>query len=791
MGLMATWMRRVIAEVRGTWVGPITANSPEIARLFGAPPTTTGVAVSEHTALTYSAIWAAVSVIASQVASLPLILYKRLPTGGKERLLRHPLYRLLHDEPNSEMTALVFRETLQAHVLLWGNAYAEIERDGSGRPVALWPLPPDRVTPYRESAGLRLRYRVRSADVTGRDVLFDPIDMLHIPGLGYDGTCGYSVIGKARESIGLGLAAERFGGTFFGNGSTFGGVLEHPKQLGEIAQKNLRQAIEARHQGVDRAHRFLILEEGMQYKRTGIPPNDAQFIETRKFQIADVCRWFNIPPHKLRDLERATFSNIEQQSIEFVTDTLRPWLVRWEQELNRKLVAPTERNIQFAEHLVDGLLRGDIASRYAAYAVGRQWGWLSADDVREKENMNPLPDGSGQQYLVPLNMVPAGRMDEVIDKQVAPAPPPPAPAPPPVPEEDDEEDDDDRSAILADLNERLMEAHRHQDEARAEAAAEREARALVEQHAVLTATERAVLAEREQAAQARVEETTARLAALEAQVDALEAARAATTAQHEAALAQATREAESAAHREAEADARARAALLAADTAQQELVALRERLDEDIRSNRALALEEQAALVARLAEAEAQSAATAAAAERAQTVADEALRAREAATEARVQILTELESHRASEAARVSSVVAAHRALFVDAAGRLLRIEADRARRAQATPEKLRRWIETFYPIHEDVCRMAFLAPLRAHLAWMQSEADPGEVAAAMAAQHVAESRRQLRLVLETEAGDVNESLETVLRRWETDRADHIADQVLQEAVTYVRTTTR
>jgi len=783
----------MLAEVRGTWVGPIDASSPEIARLFARPPTSTGVAVSEQTALTYSAVWAAVSLIASNVASLPLILYKRLPNGGKERLIGHPLYRLLHDQPNAEMTSMVFRETLQAHVLTWGNGYAEIERDQGGRPVALWPLTPDRVQPFREERSLRLRYRVRNAAGLS-DVVIEAPDMLHVPGLGYDGTCGYSVIAKARESIGLGLATERFGGTFFGQGSTFGGVLEHPKQLGEIAQKKLRASINERHQGVDRAHRFLILEEGMQYKRLGIPPNDAQFLETRKFQIAEVARWFNMPPHKLRDLERATFSNIEHQNIEWVVDTLRNWLVRWEQEINRKLVASTERNIQFAEHLVDGLLRGDIASRYAAYAIGRQWGWLSADDVREKENMNPLPDGSGQQYLVPLNMVPADRMDEVIDKQVAPAPTPPALPPPP------QEDDEDDPAVDAEEKERAL--------ARVEDALARvQASILTELQAAGTALNARVealpglIVPEVVAPSAKAEAAAAAVALAVAHVDEavtrvdislrtdLQAAVTAQQAHLEALPSRVSEAVEphlAAVARDVEARALTLAAVEARATdAAAQLLEARAEVERERQAGAALA--ETARLTA---EAEAASRAVAVAAHQTALSAAAAQAAQAAETE-RSRLAAALDAQRATEAARLTAVIAAHRALFVDAAGRLLRIEADRARRAQATPEKLRRWIETFYPVHEDVCRMAFLPALRAHLAWMQSDADPVQMAATMATQHVEDSRRQLTVVLDVDVGTVNESLETVLRRWEGERADQIADRVLQEAVSYVRTTGR
>jgi HK97 family phage portal protein len=380
--------------------------------------------VTESTALTSSAVWACVSLISSDVASLPFILYKRVKDQGKHRYTDHITYELLHDAPNPEMTAMVFRETMQAHLLLWGNAYAEIVRDGG------WPLTPDRVNVRRDVRTQQLAY-----DVARIDGAYDSVpaaNMLHIAGLGFDGMRGYSVISHARESVGLSLATERFGGTFFGNGASFGGVFQHPGRMSEPAIKNFRESVNAQHQGVERSGKFIVTEEGMTYTRLGIPPNDAQFLETRKFQVTEIARWFRVPPHKIQELDRSTYNNIEHQGIEYYTDTLRPWLVRWEQEINRKLISRAERKIQYVEHLVEGVLRGDLASRYAAYAIGRQWGWLSPNDVREKENLNPLPVG-GDIYLVPTNMAPADRLTEIIDAQIAAknTPAPAQPAPPP------------------------------------------------------------------------------------------------------------------------------------------------------------------------------------------------------------------------------------------------------------------------------------------------------------------------------------------------------------------------
>ena len=424
-------MQRVREALRSYWVGPISSDSPELARYFGARPVSSGVAVNESTALCYSAVWAAVTLISSQVGNLPCILYKK-DGRNKDRYESHPLYRLVHDRPNPEMSAFTMRETMQAHLLTWGNAYAEIERNGSGRPVALWPITPDRVAPYRRTEDSILQYRV--TQLGGGQIILSAADMVHIPGLGYDGVCGYSVIAKARESLGLGIATERFGGTFFGNGSTFGGVISYPgPKPTELAEKNYREAIETKHMGVDKAHKFLALYNGASYSRLGIPPNDAQFLETRTFQIDEVARWFNLPPHKLKELMRSTNNNIEHQNLEYYIDCLAPWLERWEQELNEKLISPLERNTQEIEFIADGLLRGDVSARGEFHSKQFNTASITPNEIRALENRNPLE--GGDRAFVPLNMIPLDRIDDWIDATLAAKKPAPAPAaPPPTPE---------------------------------------------------------------------------------------------------------------------------------------------------------------------------------------------------------------------------------------------------------------------------------------------------------------------------------------------------------------------
>lgn len=368
--------------------------------------TAAGKPVTALGSMRSTAVFACVRVLAESVASLPLIVYQRLEQG-KQRAQGHRLYSLLHDLPNREMTSIELRETLMGHLALWGNAYCEIQRDRGGRVMGLWPLRPDRVDVVRGS-DRRLYYRVTFGDeLDPRPETVTLLDsqVMHIRGLGHDGIKGHSPIGLAREAVGLALATEEFGSRFFGNGARPGGILEHPGALSDKAHGRLRESWNEMYQGLSRSHRVAILEEGMKYHEIGIPPEDAQFLETRKFQVNEIARLFRVPPHMIGDLERATFSNIEHQSLDFVIHSLRPWLVRWEQAITRDLLEPAERASYYAEHLVDGLLRGDIGARYEAYSQGRQNGWLSANDIREMENLNPI-DG-GDVYLVPLSMIPA------------------------------------------------------------------------------------------------------------------------------------------------------------------------------------------------------------------------------------------------------------------------------------------------------------------------------------------------------------------------------------------------
>ncbi|MFA5386037.1 MAG: phage portal protein [Eubacteriales bacterium] len=381
----------------------------------GGSPTKAGIVINNDNALQISTYFACVRNISEDIAKLPLITYKPLSPQGRERMKDHPVYSILHDASNSEMTAMTLRETLTAHAINWGNGYAYIERDRFGSVTALWPLRPDRVRPYRDKGSLRIYYEV--SDDNGQKNTFAAFDILHIHGLGYDGLLGYNVGRYSRECIGSLAAAQEHAAYYFKNGSNSSGILELPFAMSQKAKDNLKASFEKEYGGAANTNKTIVLEEGAKFNKTSIPPEEAQLLETRQFSVPEICRWFRMPPNKVADTTRAQgWSTLEQTNTDYVTDTLMPWFVRWEQEIGRKLftIDDIEQGL-FVRHLADALLRGDIAARYGAYAVGRQWGWLSADDIREKEDMNPLPDEKGQIYLTPLNMIPAGTEQQQVN----------------------------------------------------------------------------------------------------------------------------------------------------------------------------------------------------------------------------------------------------------------------------------------------------------------------------------------------------------------------------------------
>ena len=381
---------------------------------------TSGKRVNERSAMQMTAVYSCVRILSEAVAGLPLHLYQYTDKSSREKVVENPLYFLLHDEPNTEMTSFVFRETLMTHLLLWGNAYSQIIRNGKGEVVGLYPLMPDRMTVNRDEKGqLYYEYMVSSDDaktLKGGTVRLSPYDVLHIPGLGFDGLVGYSPIAMAKNAIGLAIAAEEYGSKFYANGATPSGILEYPGTVKE--PDKVRESWNAGFGGSSNAHKIAVLEEGMKYTPISISPNEAQFLETRKFQINEIARIFRVPPHMVGDLEKSSFSNIEQQSLEFVKYTLEPWLVRWEQAMQRSLIPQDDKSKYFIKFNVDGLLRGDYQSRMQGYATARQNGWMSANDIRELENLDRIPaEEGGDLYLINGNMMPLSMSGAAYGKE--------------------------------------------------------------------------------------------------------------------------------------------------------------------------------------------------------------------------------------------------------------------------------------------------------------------------------------------------------------------------------------
>ena len=424
----------IIQRFLGSWLTPApraestTLRSPAtwfLDALFGSSETASGVRVSEAAALGLSAYYCGVNMIAGTIGTLPLNVYKR-EGRGREVWEKHPAHYLLHSEPNPEMTAASMRQTWMLHALGRGNAYGEIVWDARGNISEIWPIAPHLVKPKRADDG-KLWYEVRPWDNELR--YLKPEDVLHIPGLGYDGIMGYGLIQVARESIGLNVGQEQYAAKFFRNGGNVSATLQTDRVLDDKQFQRLKSEVASKLQGLTNAHRIAILENGLKLNPLNPNHRDAQLIEARRFTVEEWARWLNMPPHKLKEMTHATFSNIEHQNIEWVVDTIRPWLVRFEQEFNRKIFR--KQSVFYMKHVVDGLLRGDQASRFAAYATARNWGWFSANDVLELEDRNPLPGKQGDMYLVPANMIPADQ----AGKQLAA----PASVPAPPPEEDDEE----------------------------------------------------------------------------------------------------------------------------------------------------------------------------------------------------------------------------------------------------------------------------------------------------------------------------------------------------------------
>ena len=399
-----------------------------------------GMAVSPETAMRLSAVYSCVRVVSETIASLPLIIYRRLPNGGKERATDHPLYRVLHDSPNPWQTSMEFIEMMQAHLELRGNAFARIIPGRRGAIDQLIPLHPDLVQVFRLPNG-RLRYQVRSrfdaeVDNYAQDEIF------HLRGLSSDGLVGLSPVAVQRETIGTALGMQDYAGRFFKNGSRPSGVLEHPgKFRDDAAREKFGKSWQAAQTG-ENQHKVAVLEEGLKYTAIGVSNKDSQFLEAVQASREEIAGMHRVPPHKIGILTRSTNNNIEHQGIEFVTDCMRPRAVRWERRINVDLIDPLELDGEeyFAEFLVDGLLRGDLKSRYDAYAIGRNWSWLCPNDVCRFENLNPIPpEKGGDDYLRPLNMTPAGTLATAAPAAGAAAPPADSPADQPAPDAPDDQ----------------------------------------------------------------------------------------------------------------------------------------------------------------------------------------------------------------------------------------------------------------------------------------------------------------------------------------------------------------
>jgi len=403
------------------WDALLQRTPPQTVIRYIGPRGPAGIHVDHDIAMTYSAVWACVKVIAETIGVLGWHVFERTGTGKTKRTDLW-LDTMLDSYPNPEMTAQTFRETLTAHCALWGNGYAEIVRDGAGRPNQLWPLLPDRVFPRRDQSG-QLYYEYRVGGLSGNSngqtiVPLEAANVLHVKGLGYDGVVGYDVIAYQAMAIGMGIANERYASAFFKNGAhlSFGLVAE--KQLDKEARASLRTAFEEAYSGgPGQAFKVAVFDNGVKPQQFSVSPEASQLVENRKFAVTDIARIFRVPPHMIADLEKSAFANIEQQSIDFVMHTILPWATRWEQEANAKLLGPRFTK-GYTKLNLGTLMRGDQKTRYEAYKIGREWGWLNANEIREWEHMDPIPGDAGTAYIVPLNY----QLADEIGQQPEPAP---------------------------------------------------------------------------------------------------------------------------------------------------------------------------------------------------------------------------------------------------------------------------------------------------------------------------------------------------------------------------------
>lgn len=370
---------------------------------LGGGQSSTGLNVNETTALSSTAVYACVKILAETIGSLPLHVYQEKADGSKLKATDHPLYKVLHQQPNPEMTTQEWLETVTGHLMLWGNCFSEIQYDYGGRPIALWPLRPDRMQITRDPETFELDYQFSL--YRGGLAHLSKERVLHVRLMSRDGIYGLSPVGQNMETIGLDLALRKYGGKLFGNSGVPIGAVTYNRTLSDTQKKDLRASFNQRHQGLDNAARTALFEDGMSWQAIGMPPEQLQYINALQFTLQDMARMYRIPPHLLQELTRSTNNNIEHQGIDFVTYTLRSHIVRYEQRMQSSLFSGPGNYYPMLR--VDGLLRGALADRYSAYAVGRQWGWLSVNTILAMEDMNPIGE-EGDEHLRPLNMVPAG-----------------------------------------------------------------------------------------------------------------------------------------------------------------------------------------------------------------------------------------------------------------------------------------------------------------------------------------------------------------------------------------------
>ena len=373
-------------------------NVRDSGTVFTFGKASSGEQVDEKSAMQIATVYACVRLLAESVAQLPLHLYRYTNSGtGKEMAADHPVYSIIHRQPNPEMTSFTWRETMMVHLLLWGNSYSQIIRDGKNGILSIYPLLPENVEVDRDERGeIYYIYHAYTDEAPGeknKDIIFQREEVLHVPGLGFNGLVGFSPIAMMKNALGSTLAVEKYGSAFFKNGAQPSGVLEHPGVLKN--PEKIRQNWTDVYGGANNAHKVCVLEEGMSYKAISLPPEDSQFLSTRQFGVEEICRIFRVPPHMVQDLQRATFNNIEHMAIEFVMHTLMPWLIRIEQAIIKDVLVGEEKDQLFPKFNVDGLMRGDYKSRMEGYAVAITNGIMSVNDVRKLENMDPLDDADG------------------------------------------------------------------------------------------------------------------------------------------------------------------------------------------------------------------------------------------------------------------------------------------------------------------------------------------------------------------------------------------------------------